>query len=264
MLSRNGGANCAPAVGVPAAVACREIGQALQRLAAALDAIRNGELIGMSCDGTRPEELAYEIGMSAKVLRGWLRREFPRDPADHWQPWYLTHDQVIATRAHFGGGPRSSPWHSTHRPAVVEGSPAEDRRDQAFVTSLVAELLGEEPLRDHRFSWLMGDTGRLLPVDAHFPNHNLVLEYRERQHLADRPDSFSMWDRRMTASGMTRREQRARYDRLRETEIPAHGLRLIVVNADDLGVDRRGRLLRIGEDDMRVLRRILTAHGIPI
>ncbi len=63
---------------------------------------------------------------------------------------------------------------------------------------------------------------------------------------------------------MTRREQRAKYDRSRETEIPAHGLRLIVVNADDIAMERRGRLLRIREDDTPVFRGILTAHGIPI
>lgn len=54
-------------------------------------------------DGIRPEVLAREIGMSAKVLRSWLRRRFPRSPGEHWQPWYLTHQQAMAARAHFGG-----------------------------------------------------------------------------------------------------------------------------------------------------------------
>jgi hypothetical protein len=53
---------------------------------------------------TRPEALADEIGMSAKVLRAWLRRKFPRDPSDHWQPWHLTHEQAAAAKAHFGAG----------------------------------------------------------------------------------------------------------------------------------------------------------------
>lgn len=55
-----------------------------------------------SWNGNRPEALARDIGMSAKVLRGWLRRQFPRDAGDHWQPWFLTNEQVAAAEAHFG------------------------------------------------------------------------------------------------------------------------------------------------------------------
>ena len=214
----------------------------------------------MSCSGTRPDLLAREIGMSAKALRGWLRREIPRDPADRGQPWHLTHGQVSSARVYFGGGQGAKTRRPRPRPAVSASSQAE-HRDQDYVTSLVAKLLGEEPLREHRFSWLKGDTGSLLPVDAYYPSHELVLEYRERQHLADRPDSFPMWDRRMTASGVTRREQRAKYDLLREAEIPAHGLRLILVDADELAVDVRGRLLRAADIDRVALSRILMAEG---
>lgn len=215
----------------------------------------------MSCDGTQPEALARDIGISAKALRGWLREEFPRTPAEHGQLWSLTHEQVIAAQTHFGG--------ELHRPpergaVATRVAPGGRRRDQAYVTDLMARLLGEEPLREHRFPWLQGDTGYLLPVDAYFPSQKLVLEYRERQHLAERPDSFALWDRRMTASGMTRREQRARYDGVRKSEIPKHGLRLFVVNADDLGVDRRGRLLRNEQADIDALRGLLLAVGIKV
>ncbi len=75
---------------------------------------------------------------------------------------------------------------------------------------------------------------------------------------------IGLWDRRMTASGVTRREQRARYDRLRETEIPRHGLTLVVINADDLTVDRRGRLLRDERADLVTLQRVLAAAGVEL
>jgi hypothetical protein len=214
----------------------------------------------VTCDGTRPEALALEIGMSAKVLRGWLRREFPRSPAEHSQPWFLSHDKVTAAQAHFGGARR----HIVQRPSRTPAKPGGHRGDQVYVTDLVARLLGDEPMREHRFPWLQGDTGYLLPVDAYFPDHKLVLEYRERQHLAERPDSFGLWDRRMTASGVTRREQRARYDRLRETETPRHDLTLVVINADDLTVDRRGRLLRDEGADLEALQRVLAAAGVEL
>jgi hypothetical protein len=50
-----------------------------------------------------PVELADEIGMSDKVLRGWLRRQYPRTVADANSRWDLSTDQVAAARAHFGG-----------------------------------------------------------------------------------------------------------------------------------------------------------------
>lgn len=214
----------------------------------------------MTCDGMRPEALALEIGMSAKVLRGWLRREFPRSPAEHSQPWFLSHEQVTAARAHFGSTGRRL----VERPSRTPATPGGHRGDQVYVTDLVARLLADEPMREHRFQWLQGDTGYLLPVDAYFPGHKLVLEYRERQHLAERPDSFGLWDRRMTVSGVNRREQRARYDRLREAEIPRHGLTLVVINADDLTVDRRGRLLRNERADLDALQRVLLAANVEL
>jgi predicted transcriptional regulator len=64
---------------------------------------RSAERVGMTRDVMRPEMLARDIGISAKVLRAWLRRTYPRRPTDHRQPWFLTRQQVVAARAHFGG-----------------------------------------------------------------------------------------------------------------------------------------------------------------
>lgn len=63
---------------------------------------RSAEPVGMNRDATRPEMLAREMGISAKVLRGWLRRAFPRRRADYRRPWNLTPNQVDAALAHFG------------------------------------------------------------------------------------------------------------------------------------------------------------------
>ena len=83
-----------------------------------------------------------------------------------------------------------------------------------------------------------------------------MVEYRELQH--DRPVPHFDKPDRLTVSGVHRGEQRALYDARRETEIPAHGLRLIVVRPADLDADRRGRLRRNEEADLAALRRILT------
>ena len=51
-----------------------------------------------------PEDLARELGMSAKSLRAWLRATYPRPAAMHYQRWHLSSDQVAAARERFAGG----------------------------------------------------------------------------------------------------------------------------------------------------------------
>ncbi|MFI5533084.1 hypothetical protein ACIA8O_31550 [Kitasatospora sp. NPDC051853] len=119
--------------------------------------------------------------------------------------------------------------------------------DEAYVLDLCDEHLGETAERQRRFDWLRGDPGTdgrraRLPVDGYWPGHKLVVEYRERQHheavpFFDKPD-------RLTVSGVHRGEQRARYDARRDSEIPAHKLRLAVIRPEDLDADPRGRLRR--------------------
>jgi hypothetical protein len=92
-----------------------------------------------------------------------------------------------------------------------------------------------------------------LPVDAYYPRHGLVIEYRERQH----EEAVPFFDRRQTLSGVNRGEQRQRYDRRREEEIPRNGLRLLVIRPADLAADRRGRLLRKVVEDELALRELL-------
>ncbi|MEU9453096.1 hypothetical protein [Streptomyces sp. NPDC048277] len=70
----------------------------------------------------------------------------------------------------------------------------------------------------------------------------------------DKPD-------RLTVSGVHRGEQRALYDARRDAEIPAHGLRLIVIRPADLDADGRGRLRRNQEADLAALKRILARHS---
>lgn len=121
--------------------------------------------------------------------------------------------------------------------------------DEAYVIDLCDELLGKRALRQHRFEWLRGDSGTGLPVDAYYPSLNLVVEYMERQHT----EAVPHFDKRMTVSGMSRGEQRRRYDQRRQTEIPKHGLTLVTVHYHGLAHAGSKRLLRDRVDDLRVL-----------
>jgi hypothetical protein len=144
-------------------------------------------------------------------------------------------------------------WESSDEGVAV----GRETSDEAYVLDLCDEALGERGQRQARFEWLVGDPGkdgrrRQLPVDGYWPEHRLIVEYRERQHEEpvahfDKPD-------RMTVSGVHRGLQRALYDRRREQAIPVHGLRLVVIRPADLAADRRGRLRRNHDRDLPVVR----------
>lgn len=53
--------------------------------------------------GTRPAELAAELGVTGLALRNWLRMTYPRSPHERGASWSLTPKQVAAARAYFGG-----------------------------------------------------------------------------------------------------------------------------------------------------------------
>lgn len=135
-----------------------------------------------------------------------------------------------------------------------------DESDEAYVVDLCNQVLGEPALTQHKFDWLLGDLGTggrraRLPVDAYWPGHQLVVEYREVQH--DQPVPHFDKPERLTVSGVHRGEQRALYDARRDTEIPAHGLRLVVIRPADLDADSRGRMRHNREADLTALRAIL-------
>ncbi|MGW1785946.1 hypothetical protein ACWCQQ_43740 [Streptomyces sp. NPDC002143] len=135
-----------------------------------------------------------------------------------------------------------------------------DDSDEAYVVGLCDQVLGEAASPQHKFDWLLGDPGAngrqvKLPVDAYWPGHQLVVEYRELQH--DQPTSHFDKPDKLTVSGVHRGEQRALYDARRDTEIPAHGLRLVVIRPADLDADGRGRLRRNQKADLAALRTIL-------
>lgn len=196
-----------------------------------------------------PTVLAAQLGVSPKALRSWLRREYPRGPVEHGSRWQLTDEQIGAAHSHFAAEPPPVQ-------AISKLSGGRANSDEFYVIDLCDEVLGEQGLRQYRFDWLRGDPGRsgatvALPVDAYYPDHRLVVEYRERQH--DEPVPHFDKPDRLTVSGISRGEQRRRYDQRREELIPANLLRLVVIGPSDLASDRRGRLRRDRDADLASL-----------
>ena len=123
--------------------------------------------------------------------------------------------------------------------------------DEYYVIDLCDEVLGRKASRQHRFDFLTGDTGKRLPVDAYYEDLHLVVEYYERQHSEPIP----YWDKKMTVSGVTRQEQRKIYDERRKTELPKHGINLVIISYSDFGSSKK--LKRNKEADIKVVKQIL-------
>jgi len=133
-------------------------------------------------------------------------------------------------------------------------------KDEAYVLELCDIVLGVTGIRQHRFDFLRGDPGkrgicRRLPVDAYYPDHGLVVEYRERQHT----EPVAIMDRRQTISGCSRGEQRRRYDERRRVVLREHGIGLVELNYSLFSHNSAKRLSRV-ESDAQVVAAALVRY----
>lgn len=131
------------------------------------------------------------------------------------------------------------------------------KRDEHYVLDLCDEVLGPGE-RQATFDWLRGDASlatsarRKLPVDGFWPEHRIVVEYQERQHT----ESVPFWDTKVTATGMTRGEQRRLYDERKAAEIPRRGLTLVVIGYTDFPLKGK-KIDRDRPRDLEIVRRAL-------
>jgi len=135
-------------------------------------------------------------------------------------------------------------------------------RDEHYVLDLCDAVLGLKAVRQHCFPFLTGDPDRRgyrkpLPVDGFYPALGLVVEYHERQHR----ERVGFFDDKPTISGVSRGEQRRRYDERRADLLPKHGYRLIVLEVGEFAHDRTKRRLRTPEDQAVVSRRLSSFIG---
>lgn len=133
-------------------------------------------------------------------------------------------------------------------------------RDEAYVLDLCDEVLKQRGARQHKFDFLVGDSGTRLPVDVFYKDLDLVVEYREYQHtnevkFFDKPD-------KLTVSGVTRGEQRKLYDQRRRHVLPEHGIKLIELDYTDFDYDRRNRIVRNRERDLSLIMEVLGGYKI--
>ena len=134
--------------------------------------------------------------------------------------------------------------------------------DEFYVIDICDDILGLKASRQHTFDFLRGDGvhGRKLPVDAYYPELNLVVEYKERQHF----ETVDFFNKKTTISGVSRDEQRRIYDQRRRDVLPKHGIQLVEISFADLKHDSRKRLIRDYQNDMIVIQQKLNnlSHSI--
>lgn len=126
---------------------------------------------------------------------------------------------------------------------------ARSASDESYVIDLCDEVLKLKAYRQHRFDFLKGDSGTKLPVDAYYPTLDLVIEFKEKQHI----EEVKFFDKRQTSSGMNRGEQRKRYDQLRRDILPQYGIKLIELDYSDFEHTRGKKLLRNKDRDLKVI-----------
>jgi hypothetical protein len=142
------------------------------------------------------------------------------------------------------------------KPIVKTATKSKSRNDsdEQYVLNLCDTVLGKTGLRQHRFDFLLGDSGRKLPVDSYYPDLNLVIEYKEQQHT--KPNAHFDKPNKLTVSGVHRGEQRKIYDQRRLEVLPKHGIRVIEISYSDFEFDRKDRIVR-GDGDLEKIKTIL-------
>ena len=129
--------------------------------------------------------------------------------------------------------------------------------DEAYIIDLCDEFSKQKALRQHRFDFLLGDSGTKLPVDAYYPSLNLVIEFCEKQHT----ETVKFFDKRLTVSGIGRGEQRKLYDQRRRDVLPKQGIQLIEFDYSDFKHSKSKKLLRNREEDMKVVEKRLKENN---
>jgi hypothetical protein len=137
-------------------------------------------------------------------------------------------------------------------------------RDEHYVIDLCDHVLKLKAKRQYRFDFLRGDpgrngsAGRRLPVDAYYPELNLVIEFREKQH--SEPVSFFDKPAQLTCSGCTRGEQRERYDQRRRVILTRRNIRLVELDYNMFQCTARKQLCRDKAADETLIRQKLSNY----
>ena len=133
--------------------------------------------------------------------------------------------------------------------------------DENYILNLCDELLNDTSSRQHRFPFLLGDFHKdkksrtKLPVDGYYHDLNLVIEYREKQPTEETPklDKLAV----KTISGVSREEQRKKYEKRRREVLLRKKFNLIEINYYAFEYDDDMKIIRNKEKDIEIVKVLL-------
>src|SRR4051794_37233541 len=99
----------------------------------------------------RPNDLADELGVDGRQLRGWLRDMYPRPATERGASWTLTAEQVAAARVRFAGrAAKRRGAAPVERPAPVQVA----GRDWFWEGNVVAAVVRYLKVAGWRIEWV--------------------------------------------------------------------------------------------------------------
>lgn len=137
---------------------------------------------------------------------------------------------------------------------------AKANSDETYLVNLCDELLQAEASRQHTFDFLLGDMhkkGKLrtkLPVDTYYEDLNLVIEFMKQYN---QEESSTSEDEPLTISGVTRNEQRERYNKRRRDVLKKKEIHHLEIEVTAFDCNSKKQLTRDKAKDVKVLRSIL-------
>jgi hypothetical protein len=159
----------------------------------------------------------------------------------------------------------SAPYKQAEKTATSDESKKRTKSDEAYVIDLCDKFLGIKAYRQQKFDFLVGDlhkdgkTKTQLPVDAYYAELKTVVEFQRNEDPDF--DNENKKQNKKTVSGMTRGEQRKRYDERKAKVLPMNGIKFIILHASDFKCDVYNKLMRNLESDMKVIKAALTVSG---
>ncbi|MDD3877839.1 MAG: hypothetical protein PHT69_14555 [Bacteroidales bacterium] len=190
-----------------------------------------------------------------------LLRQLDKENKLHLIPYVIAERKAVNTNWFFGKNlqVKIKPFEKSivQKPTITETKATGKRKDsdEHYIIDICDILLGMKGSRQHRFSFILGDTGTKLPVDVYYDVLNLVIEFNEQQHTKavkhfDKPG-------KLTVSGVHRGEQRKIYDQRKRTLLLQHRIKVINISYDQFNCNSKGKIIRNKDIDMEIVKKYL-------
>jgi hypothetical protein len=161
--------------------------------------------------------------------------------------WYFVREGVEFVSNHVTEEPNAKQKRALER----------SNSDEVYILGLIDELFNETGSRRHTFDDLLGDlhqngeTRTELPIDIYYAKFKLALEIVE--HPGKKKNTIESKEEKLTVSGITRAEQRLKYQKRKKIVLTQKDISFIEIPLDSFEVDDSMQLIRKKGDDVREL-----------